>query len=304
VPLTDLGFDQDWLVTDLRLTGPDPGLPRLTQQWCDPARPVTYVPGHGSHRRWELQVQPGERREDLVRPENLWPLLGRWITPDQAVIARAVVYRFHAVVAERMRIGRVFLAGDAAHQMPPFLGQGLCSGLRDAANLAWKLDLVTGGLASDALLDTYDEERRPHATGIVAHAVDSGRLIDQLAGRTSAGIGVDAGYGGGRGMPGLESGFLVPGHPLVGRPIPAGVVGGPPALAAIGSRLALVATPGVDRSRLSPRWAALGAVPVDVPAGPLPEGTLLVMRPDRYVAGVATGAEAIAGLEAGLLARC
>ena len=153
----------------------------------------------------------------MLRPERLWELLDGWMTPDDADIIRAVVYRFHATVAERMRVGRIFLAGDAAHQMPPFLGQGLCSGVRDGANLAWKLDLVERGLAGDALLDTYSAERLPHSAGVVAHAVDTGRLIDQLAGRESHGVDLDAAYGGGRPFPHLEHGLLWGEHPMVGR---------------------------------------------------------------------------------------
>ncbi len=122
------GFDQEWLVVDVRLRdGADPQLSTLVQQWCDPARPVTFVPGHDRYRRWEFQLQPGETREEMVAEERVWQLLGPWLTSADAVIVRAVVYRFHATVAERMRAGRVFLAGDAAHQTPPFLGQGLCA---------------------------------------------------------------------------------------------------------------------------------------------------------------------------------
>ena len=219
IAFVDLGFDQDWLVVDTRLLR-DVELPRHVQQICDVDRPVTYVTGHDAYRRWEFQLQPGESREEMAAPDRVWELLSPWLVPGDAEVERAVVYRFHATVAATMRAGAIFLAGDAAHQMPPFLGQGLCAGLRDAANLAWKLDAVASGIGGDRLLDSYDTERRQHATGVVAHAVDAGRLIDRLAGRTEADVGTDAAYGGGRPFPRLERGVLVGDHPLVGRQLP------------------------------------------------------------------------------------
>ncbi len=164
----------------------------------------------------------------MVEPTRVWELLEGWLTPDDADLVRAVVYRFHATVADAMRVGRVFLAGDAAHQMPPFLGQGLCSGIRDAANLAWKLRLVDDGLAGDALLDTYGDERLPHAAGVVEHAVDTGRLIDELSGRAPQQTGLDAAYGGSRPFPILRHGMLFGDHPSVGRQLPQPTVDGQP----------------------------------------------------------------------------
>lgn len=219
IDFVDQGFDQDWLVVDVRLhEGAGAGLSPFVQQWCDPRRPATFVPGHGSYRRWEFQVQPGEERTEM--PGRVWELLAPWIGPDEGDLVRAVVYRFHATVAATLRAGRILLAGDAAHQMPPFLGQGLCTGIRDAANLAWKVAMVTEGRAGDALLDTYDTERRPHAAGVVAHAVDSGRLIDQLAGRGGAQTDLDSAYGGQRPFPVIESGFVAGDGVLRGRQVP------------------------------------------------------------------------------------
>ena len=119
---------------------------------------------------------PGESADDVQRPEVIERLVGTWIDPAQVTIERAAVYTFHGLVATRWRDRRVFLAGDAAHQTPPFLGQGMCAGMRDAANLAWKLAAVTAG-APDALLDTYQLEREPHAQAVIDVAVDFGRLI-------------------------------------------------------------------------------------------------------------------------------
>lgn len=196
IGLDDQGFDQPWLVVDTTLLDPDLSLPPLLQQICDPERVVTFVHGHDTRRRWEFQMRAGETREHMLAPETVPRLLSRWGTADQLQVDRKAVYRFHGLVAERFRDGPVFLVGDAAHQMPPFNGQGMMSGLRDADNLAWKLALVHRGLAGEALLGTYDTERRPHAVATVAHSCDAGRLIDDIA----AGVDVspESGYGGGR----------------------------------------------------------------------------------------------------------
>ncbi|MEM7272101.1 MAG: bifunctional 3-(3-hydroxy-phenyl)propionate/3-hydroxycinnamic acid hydroxylase [Actinomycetota bacterium] len=292
IPFVDQGFDQDWLVFDVRLHRPNTTLTRHAQQICDPARPATVIPGHPPYRRWEFQLQPGESAEEMTAPDRVWSLIEPWLTPDDGELQRAVVYRFHATVAGRFRAGRILLAGDAAHQMPPFLGQGLCSGIRDAVDLGWKLDLVLAGTSSERLLDTYDEERRPHAEQMVAHAVDTGRLIDQLAGRGD-GVGLEAGYGGGRPFPSLRSGIRFGDHGAVGKPLPQPVEDGRWFDDRLGDGFAvLVGSEGpVDAVALD-RWTGLGATVVRIGPGdgPLaalvpPEGAVVV-RPDRYVAAV------------------
>lgn len=170
IGLVDLGYDERWLVVDVMVHDPArPELPEIIQQVCDPARPATFVPSHRNHRRWEFRLADGEEAPDT------WELLAPWgLTPADATLVRAADYRFHALVAERWRDGAVLLAGDAAHQMPPFMGQGMCSGMRDAANLAWKL-------ASGHPLDTYEAERRPHVEAVTAMSVEAGRLLAELA---------------------------------------------------------------------------------------------------------------------------
>lgn len=176
IELEDLQFDQPWLVIDTVLKR-DVDLPELAQQICDPARPTTFIPSAGRHRRWEFMLMPGEDPHEIERPGSYWPLLAPWVTPDDAEVIRAVVYSFHALIAKGYRDRRLFILGDAAHQMPPFLGQGMCSGIRDAHNLVWKLDLVRAGLASDALLNSYYEERAPHVREIITRAVTAGHII-------------------------------------------------------------------------------------------------------------------------------
>ena len=167
----DLEFDQPWLVVDLLVSGRGlEKLPKVSVQYCEPARPSTYLIGVGSHRRWELMLNPGEE-------PDAWELLARWITPDDAQLLRAAPYRFHALVAREWRRGRVFLAGDAAHQQPPFTGQGMCQGIRDAANLSWKLHHVLTGKAKEKLLDTYEVERGAHAKRLISIVKDIGSVI-------------------------------------------------------------------------------------------------------------------------------
>lgn len=175
--MRDLGLHERWLVFDVLLKRPWTGLGDHSVQFCDPERPATYVRGVGDRRRWEIMLHPDEDAAEIVRPERVWHLLSKWITPDDADLERAVVYTFHALVAKRWRRGRLFLIGDSAHQTPPFLGQGMCAGIRDAANLAWKLDFVIRHGASSDLLESYQAERDSHASQYIELAVELGNLI-------------------------------------------------------------------------------------------------------------------------------
>lgn len=177
--IDDLRFEERWLVVDVRT--PEP-LARWDgcQQVADPKRPATYVPVGTCRYRWEFMVMPGETTAEMLRPERVKELLEPWLEGaelERVDVFRSAVYTFHALVARPWRRGRVFLLGDAAHQTPPFLGQGLCAGLRDAANLAWKLALVLDGRAREEILDTYEEERRPHARRVIQMAVLLGRAM-------------------------------------------------------------------------------------------------------------------------------
>lgn len=160
----DFEFEAEtWLIIDAeilsRWEGEDAGA-----QYCDPRRPAFETPLGKRHHRWEWSLLPGESEDEFLVPAKAWELLAqRGITPKDVSIVRQQVYRFESRTAERWRDGRILLLGDAAHTMAPFMGQGLCAGLRDAFNLGWKLDLVLRGVASDSLLDSYEAERRPHA---------------------------------------------------------------------------------------------------------------------------------------------
>ncbi len=176
----DLGFRERWLVVDLEPRDMDALELPPACQWCDPARPTTHVRSGTRHRRFEFMLLPGEDPAAFESPARAWELLAPWFTPADGTLTRHAVYEFRSMLAERMRDGRVLLVGDAAHLTPPFLGQGLCSGLRDAANVAWKLDLVLRGIAEEALLDTVDEERQPQNEWVITLAVELGRVLCQL----------------------------------------------------------------------------------------------------------------------------
>jgi len=209
--LVSLGYDCDWIVVDVLLKRDVPGLSSIAQQICDPRRIVTYVPVVGMRRRWEFRLNPGEVKEAMTNDATIWEMLKPWVGPDDAVIERAAGYQFHAAIADQWCDRRIFLAGDAAHQTPPFLGEGMCTGLRDVANLVWKLDMVKRGLADDHLLETYQAERAPHALDLIDFAVETGKLMDQIAEAHVTGnwpTSYAAAYGGDRGYPHLHGGVL------------------------------------------------------------------------------------------------
>lgn len=191
VALEDIGFEERWLVVDTLVDGPmrwpeDHGIPpevrdgRYSLMVCDPARPATLIPGSGRHRRWEYMLLAGERDEEVVTEAWLRGHIGKWIDPDDVEIVRAAVYRFRALLATRWRVGDTFLLGDAAHQTPPFYGQGMCHGIRDAAQLMWRLALVLRGVAGDELLDSYQLEREPHVRAIISASVAAGAEVCKL----------------------------------------------------------------------------------------------------------------------------
>ena len=208
-----LGYDQDWLVIDV-LQKESANLPLTTMQVCDPERLTTYVCVKDPNRRWEFQLLEGETRDEMLRPEKIRSLLDPWTSAEHYELRRAAVYQFHAANAEAWQSGRIFLAGDAAHQTPPFLGQGLNAGFRDAVNLGWKIPLVLRGLCETELLESYAEERDAHARDLVDWAVAIGKLMETLAAR-EAGLpepyeaDPSSGYGQGRTVPPLRGGVLI-----------------------------------------------------------------------------------------------
>jgi flavoprotein hydroxylase len=318
VTVTDLGFFFDWLIVDVEMRVPrvfDP----VNVQVCDPRRPTTMVSGGPGRRRWEFMRLPGESVADLDDEARAWELLAPWdVTPTDAVLERHAVYRFQARCADRWRTGNVLLAGDAAHQMPPFAGQGLCSGLRDAANLAWKLDLVLAGRAGPALLDAYEAERRDNVRAVIDFSMALGRVIcitdpDEGTAR-DASMADRAGTGPAQApppLPGITTGVVRAGDPLAGELFVQGRVdtGAGPALLddVVGAGWRLVATDAaplpVLPDDLAAWFAGLGGRVVVVAAAEDVDGTyaawfaahdvgVVLQRPDFHLFGAASPSEA------------
>lgn len=178
---SDFGYNERWLNLDSENKRDLGAACALTTIYCDPARAYMHMPIGTRRTRFELRVLPGEETADWEQEDAGW----RWLHeryglgPDDLKLLRHVVYTFETRIAERWREGRVFLAGDAAHTMMPYMGQGACSGMRDGINLAWKLDLVLSGRASEDLLDSYEAERRPHVTAITQMSLFLGQVVNE-----------------------------------------------------------------------------------------------------------------------------
>jgi 3-(3-hydroxy-phenyl)propionate hydroxylase len=186
IDMHDLDFDEPWLVVDVLVNAQGLAkLPKVSVQYCEPHRPCTLVVGPKNHRRWEISILPGEDPKEIATPAQTWKLLSRWLAPEDGTLWRQASYRFHALVAKEWRRGRVFLAGDAAHMQPPFLGQGMCQAVRDVANLSWKLAAVLQGevegngegAAAAMLLDSYGAERQAHVRELTSRIKGVGAVI-------------------------------------------------------------------------------------------------------------------------------
>jgi 3-(3-hydroxy-phenyl)propionate hydroxylase len=174
VGMAGSSFRERWLIIDLE---DSPAVSPHTKVFSDPKRPCIALPGPNLTRRYEFMLNDGEREEDMLAPAMVRQLLETHEAAPQSRIVRTVIYTFHARLAERWSVGRVYLAGDAAHLMPPFAGQGMNSGLRDANNLAWKLAAVTQGQLGRGLLASYERERRDHAAAMIDFALNMGRAL-------------------------------------------------------------------------------------------------------------------------------
>jgi 3-(3-hydroxy-phenyl)propionate hydroxylase len=227
IEFTDLNFDEQWLVVDVIVEDFD-RLPKVNLQICNPERPTTCVlMGEGRH-RWEFMIKPGETPEQVVDDAFIKQLLEPWDVESAVTIERKAVYRFNARIANVWRKGNVLLAGDAAHQTPPFAGQGMCAGLRDAANLGWKLAEVIKGNSSEAILDSYQMEREPHVRTTIAMAIMMGQTVcitdpeaaaerdKQMIAARAAGISPD----GNPQFPPITDGVIITGTPGAGNYFP------------------------------------------------------------------------------------
>lgn len=345
VPLHDIGFVERWLVVDAHMHGPmrwpdtheiPPEVQdgRYSLMVCDPEQPATLIPGVGTHRRWEYMLMADERDEEAVDPVNLKRRVADWADPADVEIVRSSVYRFRALVADRWRSNSVFLLGDAAHQTPPFFGQGMCHGIRDAAQLMWKLSAVLGGAASDALLDTYQPEREPHVREIIAASVKAGAAVcitdpDRAHARDAEFRAAEAARAGATVamtdvVPPIRTGVID--HATGGARLPETAVARDGTIqrldALLGGHPTVVACGGLDALALPDsilrRWHAIGGQVVALTQPGSTDGLqdldgrmsrflsthaaiAAVVRPDRYLYGTASDPAGVQRLVAGLL---
>jgi 3-(3-hydroxy-phenyl)propionate hydroxylase len=302
IGMDDLEFDEPWLVIDAIVHDYE-RLPKVNLQICDPARPTTCVlMGEGRH-RWEFMIRPDETTEQVLEDEFIERLLEPWNVKGAVTLERKAVYRFNARVAKAWRKGRVLLAGDAAHQTPPFAGQGLCAGARDAANLGWKLGMIASGQAADSLLDAYQGEREPHVRTMIGMAMMMGKTVcitdpvaaairdEQMLAARAAGQSPD----GRMEAPSLQSGIKLDGSPAAGSYFPQlpGLSGH--------SRLDDVLGPGAWLIARSAPPEVEGVAAISLEDGRLSEfaaalkdwltrhqAEAVLVRPDRYVFGTGT----------------
>lgn len=179
VGYTGKTYAERWVVIDTKVLKEWDSHDRLRFH-CNPDRPMVDCPTPLGHHRWELPARADVDDATLVSDAAVWRVLNdQGITDEHVEILRAVVYHHHVRVADRWRVGRVFLAGDAAHAMPPWIGQGMSAGVRDVANLSWKLAAVLRGQGPEDLLDSYEAERKPHVTEVTRRAVLNGRVITE-----------------------------------------------------------------------------------------------------------------------------
>ena len=233
VDFEDLGFEEPWVVVDT-IVEDFSRLPDCNLQICDPARPTTCVlMGEGRH-RWEFMILPGEDPAEVASDASIARLLEPWDVAGAVRHERTAVYTFRARIAQAWRQGRVLLAGDAAHQTPPFAGQGMCSGLRDAANLAWKLAAIVRAGAPDALLDSYQPEREPNLRATIQMAIMMGQTVcitdpDAAAARDAQMLAARAagqGPDGALAYPPISSGLILAGSSGAGSYFPQFIAGG------------------------------------------------------------------------------
>ena len=176
----DLNYNRDWVVVDIELKGEN-RLDDKALQICDPKRLCTYIPSHLPYRRWEFIINEGEDKKEFLMDKKIKSLISRWLNPDEYKIIRKAVYQFHSVIAEKFSKGNCVLIGDAAHQNPPFMGEGMMSGYRDSMNISWKIALIIKNNFNNKLLTTYEKERKPHAKFVVKNSAGIGELMEAYA---------------------------------------------------------------------------------------------------------------------------
>jgi 3-(3-hydroxy-phenyl)propionate hydroxylase len=290
----DMQGTQRSVIIDVQRFGNISGLPEFSTYIRTGSRPVTHQPAARGISRFQFMLVNDQDFETFEDPEVVYELLTPYLAPDQYRILRTDVYEWHSRMADGWRSGRIMIAGDAAHQMPPTLGQGMCSGLRDAANLGWKLAAVLNGRAAPALLDTFESERRPHVEAMISESTRQARLIADV-GRgnpveaTGAVDRTRGGLGPGLGGPHPRRGQLAPQPRNADGQLLDDVVGY--GFAIVGDSTVLA---GVEPA-IQERWQRLGAVVVPDFASSLSawlsdsSADAAIIRPDRYVFAATRG---------------
>ena len=176
----NLGFTQKWAVVDLILKKNKKELPDRTIQYSNSKRPATYCRNVGKRRRWEFAINNNESEKKVLSNSYIWNFLKPWLKPSEASIERKTIYTFQSAISKKWKKGRVFLAGDAAHLMPPFMGQGMCAGVRDASNLAWKIAYCLKNNHSEKLLNTYQSERYSNVIEYIKTTVKMGEFVNAV----------------------------------------------------------------------------------------------------------------------------
>ncbi len=305
--MVDLGFKQRWLVVDVLLKDDRPDLGDHSIQYCSPDRPMTYCRSPKNRRRWEFALRDDEADEHVTREEQVWSFLAPWIEPGDAELERRVVYTFRSEIAQVWRKGRLMIAGDAAHLTPPFMGQGMCAGIRDASNLAWKLALCVKGAVSCDILDSYQEERAPNARAFIETAMRLGGLINAL----DKGSTLSLGSRGETGVASMETispplgfsdvGGLIPADtPHKGRLFPQPVLEDGRLLDdAVGFNPALIVRGALPR-QVAATVPVVGCIDGSALAAALAgfDTNAVLVRPDRYIAASAKTEADVAALAA------
>ena len=178
--LDNLGFTQKWAVVDLILRKNKNKLPDRTIQYSNSERPATYCRNVGKRRRWEFAIQDNEDEKEILSDEYIWNFLKPWLNPKDAYLERKAIYIFQSAIARKWRKGRIFIAGDAAHLMPPFMGQGMCAGIRDVSNLAWKISWCIKNNHNEKFLDTYQSERFSNAKEYIETTMRMGEFVNAV----------------------------------------------------------------------------------------------------------------------------
>ena len=178
--LDNLGFTQKWAVVDLILKKNKNNLPDRTIQYSNSERPATYCRNVGKRRRWEFAIRDNEDEKEILSDEYIWNFLNPWLKPKDAYLERKAIYIFQSAIARKWRKGRIFIAGDAAHLMPPFMGQGMCAGIRDVSNLAWKISWCIKKNHDEKFLDTYQTERFSNAKEYIETTMRMGEFVNAV----------------------------------------------------------------------------------------------------------------------------